>query len=60
MSSYLYADCGDLARKFSGFVPVFNADFRKWQNKHNTGGDFMIFSDVYWTEPLVQKRIIKL
>ncbi|MDF7680958.1 DUF6402 family protein [Enterobacteriaceae bacterium ESL0689] len=60
MSSYLYSDWGDLARKFSGFVPVFNADFRKWQNKHNTGGDFMIFSDVYWTEPLAKKRVIKL
>ncbi|WP_410318879.1 DUF6402 family protein, partial [Klebsiella variicola] len=26
---------------FSGFVPVFNSDFRKWQDKHNTGGDYM-------------------
>ncbi|HHW3967013.1 DUF6402 family protein [Klebsiella pneumoniae] len=60
ISSYLSEFWGQLARQFSGFVPVFNADFLKWQKKHNSGGDFIIFSDVYWTEPLPQKKVIKL
>jgi hypothetical protein len=60
ISSYLSELWGRLARQFSGFVPVFNADFRKWQEKHNSGGDFIVFSDVYWTNPLPQKKVIKL
>ncbi|HID4044945.1 hypothetical protein B5M10_10130 [Pluralibacter gergoviae] len=60
ISSYLSGFWGSLARQFSGFVPVFNADFRKWQKKHNSGGDFIVFSDIYWTNPLPQKKIIKL
>ncbi|MBL5965532.1 hypothetical protein I7V30_09685 [Lelliottia amnigena] len=60
ISSYLSGVWGRLARQFSGFVPVFNEDFRKWQGKHNTGGDYIVFSDVYWTEPLPHKKVIKL
>ncbi|EMH4161411.1 hypothetical protein RJ498_000615 [Pluralibacter gergoviae] len=60
ISSYLSGIWGYLARKYSGFVPVFNSDFRKWQSKHNTGGDFIVFSDVYWADPLPHKRKVKL
>ena len=60
LSSYFVGFWGNLVREFSGFVPVFNADFRQWQKKHNSGGDFIVFSDVYWTEPLPQKKVIKL
>lgn len=60
ISSYLSGIWGYLAREYSGFVTVFNSDFRKWQRKHNSGGDFIVFSDVYWTEPLPHKRKIKL
>lgn len=31
-----------------GFVPVFNRDFRAWQKIHNSGGDFVVYSDVQW------------
>ncbi|MGJ0628040.1 DUF6402 family protein, partial [Xenorhabdus bovienii] len=34
--------------------------FRKWQKKHNEGGDFMVFSDILWMEPLPQNKIIYL
>lgn len=42
------------------FVPVFNSDFREWQKKHNTGGDYIVFSDVLWTPPLDKDRVIEL
>jgi hypothetical protein len=29
-------------------VPVENSDFRKWQDKKDEGGDFFVFSDVFW------------
>ncbi|EEE2004595.1 hypothetical protein CI266_005044 [Salmonella enterica subsp. enterica serovar Kotte] len=51
MSSYLSGLWGGLARSYSGFVPVFNSDFRKWQIKYNKGGDFIVFSDVLWFFP---------
>lgn len=35
---------------FSGFVPVYNRDFRRWQNKNHSGGDFIVYSDVKWTK----------
>ncbi|MEG0368319.1 MAG: DUF6402 family protein, partial [Coprobacillus sp.] len=60
MSSYTQGFFGLLAREFSGFVPVFNSDFRKWREKHNTGGDFIVFSDVLWVAPLEKDRIIEL
>lgn len=35
---------------FPGFVPVYNRDFRRWQDKHHSGGDFVVYSDVKWTK----------
>ena len=32
--------------------PMFNSDLRDWQDKHNEGGDFIVFSDVLWLDPL--------
>lgn len=51
---------GVLAHNWSGFVPVFNSNFRDWQDKHNAGGDFIVFSDVLWLDPLPHQRIIYL
>ena len=31
-----------------GYVPVFNRDFRRWQEVNGTGGDFIVYSDVKW------------
>ncbi|MDC9583340.1 DUF6402 family protein [Xenorhabdus sp. PR6a] len=41
----------ELYNLYKGYVPVFNKDFREWQNKHHSGGDFIVFSDVYWMDP---------
>jgi len=43
--------------KYGGFVPVRNNDFYRWQDKHGTGGDFFVFSDVLWLshQPGVRK-----
>ncbi|MDY0928582.1 DUF6402 family protein [Enterobacter sp. CFBP8995] len=60
MSSYASGLWGILAREFSGFVPVFNKDFRRWQDKHNSGGDFIILSDVLWMDALPKDRVIEL
>lgn len=60
MSTYLSGIWGGLARDFTGFVPVFNADFRKWQAKHNAGGDFIVLSDVLWLEPLPKDKVVVL
>lgn len=60
MSSYASGLWGVLAREFSGFVPVFNKDFRRWQGKHNSGGDFIILSDVLWIDVLPKDRVIEL
>lgn len=60
MSTYLSGIWGVLARDFTGFVPVFNADFRKWQAKHNAGGDFIVLSDVLWLEPLPKDKVVVL
>lgn len=60
MSSYGSGAFGLLVRMFYGFVPVFNSDFRKWQNKHNTGGDYIVFSDVLWMPPLDKDRLVIL
>ncbi|WP_323870653.1 DUF6402 family protein [Xenorhabdus doucetiae] len=48
------------AGEYSRYVPVYNEDFRKWQNKHNKGGDFIVFSDVLWVSPLPKDRVIYL
>ncbi|MCH9423775.1 DUF6402 family protein [Klebsiella quasipneumoniae] len=60
MSSYTSGAFGLLIRMFSGFVPIFNSDFRKWQNKHGTGGDYMVFSDLLWMPPLDKDRLVIL
>lgn len=60
MSSYTQGIFGVIARRFSGFVPVFNSDFRKWQSEHNSGGDFLVLSDVLWLEPLEKDKVITL
>ncbi|WP_370611524.1 DUF6402 family protein [Citrobacter meridianamericanus] len=60
MSSYLSGFFGDLARVYSGFVPVFNNDFKSWQNKHDTGGDFIILSDVLWTKIEESDKVVFL
>ncbi|MDJ3572433.1 DUF6402 family protein [Salmonella enterica] len=33
---------------------------RKWQAKHNTGGDFIVLSDILWLEPLPKDKVIVL
>ncbi|MBD2785683.1 hypothetical protein ID858_16750 [Xenorhabdus sp. DI] len=58
MASFASGDFGWLYRNYRGYVPVFNEDFRKWQDIHNEGGDFVVFSDVYWTDPLEKDRVI--
>lgn len=60
ISSYGAGLFGLLARDWSGFVPIYNSDFRDWQDKHNTGGDFIVFSDVLWLSPLSHQRVIYL
>lgn len=60
ISSYGSGLFGKLARDWSGFVPIYNSDFRDWQDKHNAGGDFIVFSDVLWLNPLPHQRIIFL
>lgn len=59
MSTYLSGMWGGLVRDYSGFVPVFNSDFRRWQKKHGVGGDFIVLSDVLWMDSLpYDKKII--
>ncbi|HCI6431248.1 TPA: hypothetical protein NPO98_001097 [Klebsiella quasipneumoniae subsp. similipneumoniae] len=60
MSSYLSGFFGDLARIYSGFVPVFNHDFRLWQKKHGTGGDYIVLSDVLWAKVEGSDKVIFL
>ncbi|GGP26710.1 DUF6402 family protein [Silvimonas amylolytica] len=45
---------------FPGFVPVFNIDFRRWQDKHHSGGDFLVYSDVKWFAPPPHMAILTL
>jgi hypothetical protein len=47
-----------LREKFNGFVFVQNHDFRRWQKKNNSGGDFFVFSDVMWIEPNIEYVIL--
>ncbi|MCM7511790.1 DUF6402 family protein [Enterobacter hormaechei] len=60
ISTYLSGLWGHLVRNFSGFVPVFNKDFRKWQGKHDSGGDYIVFSDVLWLSPRENDKEIPL
>lgn len=55
MASYMAGAFGALAREFSGFVPVFNRDFRRWQRAQRSGGDFMVYSDVKWLDAPVRE-----
>lgn len=48
----------DLAMQ--NYAMVWNSDFRKWQQVKNTGIDFVVFSDVYWDDPLDEHREIQL
>ncbi|MDR2924534.1 MAG: DUF6402 family protein [Azoarcus sp.] len=47
-----------MQRNYAGFVPVENDDFRRWQDTKNEGGDFFVFSDVFWARPNVAEIII--
>ncbi|PJG59919.1 DUF6402 family protein [Aeromonas cavernicola] len=60
LSSYSSGLFGKLARNWSGFVPIYNSDFRDWQEKHNSGRDFIVFSDVLWLNPLPHQQVIYL
>ncbi|UDJ83972.1 DUF6402 family protein [Kosakonia oryzae] len=60
ISSYTQGVFGRLARSYSGFVPVFNDDFRFWREKHGSGGDYIILSDVHWIKPLESDMVIYL
>ncbi|HIF9499258.1 TPA: DUF6402 family protein [Photobacterium damselae] len=60
IDSYTKGLFGYLAREFSGYVPVTNSDFRSWQKKHNAGGDYIVFSDIYWLDPLPNQKLIEL
>lgn len=44
-------------KQFAGFVPVKNADFGRWRDKNKTGGDYYVFSDIYWVKPKEYIRI---
>ncbi|CDL81297.1 DUF6402 family protein [Xenorhabdus cabanillasii] len=58
MASFVSGAFGWLYKNYRGYVPVFNQDFRKWQDIHNEGGDFVVFSDVYWTDSLEKDKVI--
>lgn len=60
ITSYTQGLFGWLARHYSGFVPVFNSDFRRWREKNGSGGDFIILSDVHWVKPLEPDEVIFL
>ena len=60
ISSYAQGLFGYMAREFSGYVPVENDDFRAWQKKHNVGGDYIVFSNVYWLDPLPNQKLVAL
>lgn len=55
---YLAGNWGHLYRRYKGYVPIFNDDFRRWQNTHNEGGDYIAFSDVYWIDPPAKFKVI--
>ncbi|WP_423788220.1 DUF6402 family protein [Klebsiella variicola] len=38
----------------------FNHDFRLWQKKHGTGGDYIILSDVLWAKVEESDKVIFL
>jgi len=44
--------------KYRGFVAVKNSDFRRWQDKNRSGGDFFVFSDVKWVQSSVDHIVV--
>ncbi|WP_281180130.1 DUF6402 family protein, partial [Proteus myxofaciens] len=34
--------------------------FREWQEKRNEGGDFIVFSDILWSYPMPNDKVIYL
>jgi hypothetical protein len=50
---------GASVRSFSGFVPIFNKDFGSGK-KHDSGGDYIVFSDVLWVSPRETDKEIPL
>jgi len=43
---------------YHGFVQLRNTDFSRWQKANGTGGDFFVFSDVLWVNPV--ERFVRL
>ncbi|KAF3999753.1 hypothetical protein HNR39_002046 [Glaciimonas immobilis] len=50
MLMYNARNMSKIAEMFPSLVPVFNEDFRRYQKHHQTGGDFVVYSDVMWTK----------
>jgi hypothetical protein len=44
-----------LAIRYPGFIKITNGDFRRFQTKYSTGGDFYVFTDIKWLTPNVQE-----
>ena len=40
----------NMSKQFPSVVPAFNDDFRRYQTRHKTGGDFVVYSDVMWVK----------
>ncbi|MGS0742049.1 DUF6402 family protein [Glaciimonas sp. GG7] len=60
MALYLMKDKSDMIKKFPGLVPVFNEDFRRYQERHRAGGDFVVYSDVMWVPVPKKMEVIIL
>ncbi|ODQ08002.1 MULTISPECIES: DUF6402 family protein [Enterobacterales] len=58
MALYTTGAWGSLYKQYKGYVPVFNRDFRRWQDENNEGGDFIVFSDVYWIDTPKNYQVI--
>ncbi|WP_221313827.1 DUF6402 family protein [Glaciimonas immobilis] len=48
MLMYNARENSKIAEMFPSLVPVFNDDFRRYQKRHQAGGDFVVYSDVMW------------
>ncbi|NPE60182.1 hypothetical protein HLB27_07745 [Dickeya dadantii] len=59
-SYYIAGLSGLLGNKYPGFYPIWNSDFRRWQERNNSGGDFIVFSDVFWFPPSKDNKVIFL
>ena len=57
---YMLSRPQTIACKYPGFVPAFNRDFRRWQDTFNEGGDFVVFSDVFFQPPPPQRMTVNL